>query len=589
MSAVGGGDGYDGGDADGVPAKGSGSLKAPIATTLFVTFGFLGFGTGWSSQDSIFQQVNKYTAEYDDLTFAGELVLLSSLAAAITLALTFTGLYFAPGGVELRTVRFFEATITSVLAASCGVQITMATSWNVSRRVVEVCAFVAGVIGDLQAFIIYPFFNAFYRTELIAFMNLGETVASLFSGALALIESPMVGVEYFPVGAYFGVIFVGTVFAALAWISLSYQRGYRRRDDDGGGDGAFPTDSATETETEDEGDEEGGEGKGRGVGSSSASYGYGATENLAPESIERRSSLDGLPYDSAVLLAGDFGGVGHGIAITDAEADRAVEGSPEKKGGPRKMVIREASYFDLTRTGEGEKRPRCGRAERLFRNLGVVLSRRDSHLRTLFPLAVLNSLMTWTVVNCVIPFCAAATVGSCDPANADARMFIRLCTSTSSIFRVLGPLFVRSDGRAWGHPTFVKFVGVVGLMLNVAFCVPAVTGPVAGALDSPWRTDDGRWWLWFAYVASTPIEPFMQLHLLIATQRENRGSSKRIIDAGFGFAAVMVILSFVVAAVMNYYAAGGTAVCPESETAAREFQAAVGSSWIPPGTLRYRT
>ena len=176
MSAAGGGDGHDSGDADGVPAKGSGSLKAPVATTLFVTFGFLGFGTGWSSQDSIFQQVDKYTAEYDDLTFAGELVLLSNLAAAITLALTFSGLYLAPGGVELRTVRFFEATITSVLAASCGVQITMATSWNVSKRVVEACALVAGVIGDLQAFIVYPFFNAFYRTNSSsALMNLGET------------------------------------------------------------------------------------------------------------------------------------------------------------------------------------------------------------------------------------------------------------------------------------------------------------------------------------------------------------------------------------------------------------------------------
>ena len=576
MSAAGGGDGHDSGDADGVPAKGSGSLKAPVATTLFVTFGFLGFGTGWSSQDSIFQQVNKYTAEYDDLTFAGELVLLSNLAAAITLALTFSGLYLAPGGVELRTVRFFEATITSVLAASCGVQITMATSWNISKRVVEACALVAGVIGDLQAFIVYPFFNAFYRTELIAFMNLGETVASLFSGALALIQSPTTGVEYFSVGAYFGVIFVGTVFAALAWMSLSYRRGYRRHDD--GDDGASPTDSATETE------DEGGEGEGTGVGTSS----YGATDDPL-DSIERRSSLDGLPYDSAVLLAGDFGGVGHGIAITDAEADRTAVGSPASRGGPRASVIRKASYFDLTRTGEGGTRPRCGRAERLFRNLGVVLSRPDSHLRTLFPLAVLNSLMTWTVVNCVIPFCAAATVDSCDPENEDAREFIRLCTSTSSIFRVLGPLFVRSDGAAWGHPTFVTFVGVVGLVLNFVFCAPAVMGPVAGASDSPWMTEYGRWWLWFAYVASTPIEPFMQLHLLIATQRENRGSSKRIIDAGFGFAASMVILSFVVAAGMNYYAAGGTAVCPGSETSTRGFEAAVGASWIAPGILRYRT
>ena len=479
--------------------------------------------------------------------------------------------------MELRTVRFFEATITSVLAASCGVQITMATSWNVSKRVVEACALVAGVIGDLQAFIVYPFFNAFYRTELIAFMNLGETVASLFSGALALIQSPTTGVEYFSVGAYFGVIFVGTVFAALAWMSLSYRRGYaqtRRRRQRRVSDRLGARD-----------EDEGGEGEGTGLGTSS----YGATDDPL-DSIERRSSLDGLPYDSAVLLAGDFGGVG--LAASPSRTRRRIGRRRDRepsRGGPRASVIRKASYFDLTRTGEGGTRPRCGRAERLFRNLGVVLSRPTRTKDALPRWRVLNSLMTWTVVNCVIPFCAAATVDSCDPENEDAREFIRLCTSTSSIFRVLGPLFVRSDGAAWGHPTLVTFGGVVGLVLNFVFCAPAVMGPVAGASDSPWMTEYGRWWLWFAYVASTPIEPFMQLHLLIATQRENRGSSKRIIDAGFGFAASMVILSFVVAAGMNYYAAGGTAVCPGSETSTRGFEAAVGASWIAPGILRYRT
>ena len=50
-------------------------------------------------------------------------------------------------------------------------------------------------------------------------------------------------------------------------------------------------------------------------------------------------------------------------------------------------------------------------------------------------------------------------------------------------------------------------------------------GPVAGASDSPWMTEYGRWWLWFAYVASTPIEPFMQLHLLIATRRQTEAAA----------------------------------------------------------------
>ena len=442
MSAAGGGDGHDSGDADGVPAKGSGSLKAPVATTLFVTFGFLGFGTGWSSQDSIFQQVNKYTAEYDDLTFAGELVLLSNLAAAITLALTFSGLYLAPGGVELRTVRFFEATITSVLAASCGVQITMATSWNVSKRVVEACALVAGVIGDLQAFIVYPFFNAFYRTELIAFMNLGETVASLFSGALALIQSPTTGVEYFSVGAYFGVIFVGTVFAALAWMSLSYRRGYRRHDDE------------RQRRVSDRlGDRDGGRGRrGRGNG---VGYVLVRRDGRSPR-FDRASIESGrFAVRQRRALGGRFRRGGPASPSRTRRRIRTAEGSASLEG-----------WASRERDSKGELfRPHADGGRRnatSVRSRGAVVSqprRRviapDSHLRTLFPLAVLNSLMTWTVVNCVIPFCAAATVDSCDPENEDAREFIRLCTSTSSIFRVLGPLFVRSGGAAWGHPAFV--------------------------------------------------------------------------------------------------------------------------------------
>jgi hypothetical protein len=55
----------------------------------------------------------------------------------------------------------------------------------------------------------------------------------------------------------------------------------------------------------------------------------------------------------------------------------------------------------------------------------------------------------------------------------------------------------------------------------------------------------------------------MQLHLLVATQRENRGSSKRIIDAGFAFAAIVVTLSFGVACAAARFAATGTKTCPE--------------------------
>ncbi len=75
------------------------------------------------------------------------------------------------------------------------------------------------------------------------------------------------------------------------------------------------------------------------------------------------------------------------------------------------------------------------------------------------------------------------------------------------------------------------------------------------------NSEIGKTVLLLAYVASTPFEPFMQLHLLVATQREHKGSSTRIIDAGFSFAAITVAASFGVACATARYASTGTAVC----------------------------
>ena len=164
--------------------------------------------------DSIFQQVNKYVMVYEDLSFASNLVYITSAAAATVLLLTFLGLYCAPNGVELRTVAFFETTITAVLAASCTVQLSLALYWDHARWVVETCAFVGAMMGNIQAFIIYPFFNAFYRTELLGAMNVGETSTSLFCGVLALAQSPSAGVENFSVTTYFGIVFAGAFIAS---------------------------------------------------------------------------------------------------------------------------------------------------------------------------------------------------------------------------------------------------------------------------------------------------------------------------------------------------------------------------------------
>ena len=92
---------------------------------LWYTFAAMGFGTGWSSVDSIFQELNKYIEEYDDLGFASDLVYVTSSASATVLVVTFLGLYAAPPWIELRNERFFEATITTVLACSCVVRLPL--------------------------------------------------------------------------------------------------------------------------------------------------------------------------------------------------------------------------------------------------------------------------------------------------------------------------------------------------------------------------------------------------------------------------------------------------------------------------------
>ena len=52
--------------------------KTVFATVcLYLTFVAMGFGTGWSSNDSIFQELNKFIERYDDLQFASDLVFAS--------------------------------------------------------------------------------------------------------------------------------------------------------------------------------------------------------------------------------------------------------------------------------------------------------------------------------------------------------------------------------------------------------------------------------------------------------------------------------------------------------------------------------
>ena len=571
---------------------------APLTLAIYVTFSCMGFGTGWSGVDSIFQQVNKYIVTYDDLSIASDLVYVTSAAAATVLVVAFLGLYCAPAGVDFRTERFFENTISFVLVVSCTVMLVLALCWDKGEWVVMATAFAAAVMGNLQTFIIYPFFNAFYRTRLISSLNLGETATSLVCGSLALAQSPAAGVENFTATQFFVAVLACSVLASAAWASLGWQTGYRKEDEervwalrDGQnvpdgcvllGDDGRPI-AHSETEAFLGVSEENAETPGRPKTS------YGATAEDGSETDKsrqprttspepgrfRRSWNETLLMNREVMESGGAMARGaHGIALPSATSSEA--GVDGKQRSPSYFDVREAVSASSPKIEADEETGRpddpfdsCGptgpyeRVGGLFRNVTAVVSRSDSEVKWLLPLATLNTLLTWSVISAFLPFSAAAAIGTCDTQDADARAFIRQCTAFSSILRIVGPLCVRTDKKMWGHPLFVRLMGVIGVAINATFCAPALFGSHASSPSNAWNSERGRAVLFLAYVVSTPLEPFMQLHLLVATQRENRGSSKRIIDAGFAFAAIVVTLSFGVACAAARFAATGTKTCPE--------------------------
>lgn len=565
----------------------------PISMTLRYTFAAMGFGTGWSSVDSIFQELNKYVEQYDDLGFASDLVFVTSASSAVVFVITFMALYAAPSWVELRNVRFFEFTISFVLTCSCVVQIVLAVGWSWSRTVVETCAFVGAFIGNLQAFVIYPFFTAFYRTELISSMNVGETMTSVLCGALALAQSPARGVENFSVTTFFLLVLAASLASAVAWTSLRCQTGYRKED------------GLTEEEQQEaEGgySEEGGGGRGdveRGGDRTGTKQEREETKPLLQDwggasGKERERRRRSWFIDERAISAGSAMGHGsHGIAVSDAEgtdsdADEGKSADGEDDTGKygfgsakdvddrrerrQSRLHRQQSYFDVVSDSASEYEPEKGRVEgtkplggfsrvqALISNTKMALSG-EGQLRSVLPLAVINSLLTWSVMYSLVPYAAAAASDSCDPTDPESRMFVRMCTSFSSICRVFGPLAVSSNAKGWGHPNVVKTVAIVGLCFNFYFCLPAFLGPMNGY----WATQTGKWSLLISYMLSTPVEPFVQLHLLIITQRENKGSSKRIIDTGFACAAAFVLLGYVCSALVSRFTATGTAVCPPME------------------------
>ena len=570
---------------------------APLTLAIYVTFSCMGFGTGWSGVDSIFQQVNKYIVTYDDLSIASDLVYVTSAAAATVLVVAFLGLYCAPAGVDFRTERFFESTISFVLVVSCTVMLVLVLFWDKGEWVVMASAFAAAVMGNLQTFIIYPFFNAFYRTRLISSLNLGETATSLVCGSLALAQSPAAGVENFTATQFFVAVLACSVLASLAWASLGWQTGYRKEDEetlwelrDGEpvpdgcvllGDDGRPL-APAETEAflagETNASPPGRPGTSYGATAVDASGADGGdqktTRTTSPEPGPlRRSWNETLLMNREVMESGGAMARGaHGIALPSATVSESLVDGRQRS--PSYFDVREAASakpkIEDEETGrEDDPFDSCGPAgpyERvggLFRNVRAVVLREDSEVKWLFPLATLNTLLTWSVISAFLPFSAAAATGTCDTQDADARAFIRMCTAFSSILRIIGPLCVRTDEKMWGHPLFVRLVGVVGVLINATFCAPALFGSLASSPSNAWNSERGRAILFLAYVVSTPLEPFMQLHLLVATQRENRGSSKKIIDAGFAFAAIVVTLSFGVACAAARYAATGTKTCGE--------------------------
>ena len=274
--------------------------------------------------------------------------------------------------MDFRTERFFENTISFVLVTSCSVMFVLVLFWDKGEWVVMSAAFAAAVMGNLQAFVIYPFFNAFYRTSLISSLNLGETATSLVCGSLALAQSPYTGVENFTASQFFGAVLVCSVLASLAWTSLGWQRGYRKHDEeteweleDGApvpdgcqllGDDGEPL-VLSETTNADE--------NGSPTGRTGASYGATASGDSRRESPRTAPRLGspcaGLERDAQMNreVMGSGGAMArgaHGIAL------------PSERDG---KAFRSPSYFDVraARREPGDEENRFGgrRRRRRFR------------------------------------------------------------------------------------------------------------------------------------------------------------------------------------------------------------------------------
>jgi hypothetical protein len=496
-------------EADDEPCRLPG--RTVLATVcLYLTFVAMGFGTGWSSIDSVFQELNKFIEKYDDLKFASDLVFASSCAASMVLVLAFLGLYCNPSKYDLRTLGFFEGTISTVLIVSCCVQFILMNFWQESRYVVLACSFMGATIGNIQGFIIYPFFNAFYRLELIAYMNMGETLTSMACGSLALLQSPTVGVENFTVSTYFTVLFYATCTAGAAWSSLGWQTGYRRDADEVDSPQDLSSTASPRVLSDDDTD-------------------HPERKPLLQKIESGGSEVGGGSGGEQVWTAGGVMTRGpHGMTTPAKEVRSARKQKPMQK------------------------------LRGLYTNVVGVLGREGTHLRSLLAISGTNSVLTWTVLPALLPFTAAAVSGSCETDDPISKGFIRMCTSLSSMIRVIGPLMVRSDGKMWGNPNVVKIIGFCGICLNLMFCIPAFFPDP----DGHWQTLWGKLFLMVAYFLTTPVETFVQLHLLINTQRENAGSSKRIIDAGFFFTALWVLSGFIVSELLQQWTLTGTAACP---------------------------
>jgi len=463
-----------------------------------------------------------------------------------------------------------------VMITSCAVLFTLANFWDRGESVVTACAFAAAVVGNLQAFVVYPFFNAFYRTGLLSSLNFGETATSFVCGALAFAQSPAAGIENFTAKRFFVLVLACSVLSSLAWTSLGWQKGYRKEDaetewalEDGAPapsawQGAVLLDehgAAVEEEEVRIGDD--------------PAYGATADSSETPLLQGKKARDDRLSWNQHLRMNQEVmrsGGAvtrgARGIALPVAPR-AAADGSrrpPRHVDGTRVAMGDGNEGTDAETGGEALKNEKQAsgpleRARGFAANVVAAATRNDSEVKWLLPLATVNTVLTWSVVSSFLPYAAAAASGSCLAGNRDVRAFIRSCTSLNSMVRVFGPLCVRIDGKRWGHPVFVRWCAFLGICLNATFCVPALFGPRADSSENAWNSDFGRASLRAAYAASTPFEPFTQLHLLLATHRENKRNTARIIDAGFAFAALVVTLSFGAARLTAAYAATGTAAC----------------------------